>query len=120
MKQQLKYFGLGMLAVASIALFMNATVDSTSNYFPFIKAGATQENLALPIQNAYAVKIPESVTFAGETVPVDDPEVRERLDRELTGKCLLAIVNYYFTEKSQPLVANHRKNIKRRKCSGRF
>jgi hypothetical protein len=84
MKQQLKYFGLGMLAVASIALFMNATVDSTSNYFPFIKAGATQENLALPIQNAYAVKIPESVTFAGETVPVDDPEVRERLDRELT------------------------------------
>ena len=84
MKQQLKYFGLGMLAVASIALFMNATVDSTSNYFPFIKAGATQENLALPIQNAYAVKIPESVTFAGEAVPVDDPEVRERLDRELT------------------------------------
>jgi len=84
MKQQLKYFGLGMLAVASIALFMNATVDSTSNYFPFIKAGATQENLALPIQNAYAVKIPESVTFACETVPVDDPEVRERLDRELT------------------------------------
>jgi membrane-bound lytic murein transglycosylase D len=38
----------------------------------------------LPIQNAYAVKIPESVTFAGESVPVDDPEVRERLDRELT------------------------------------
>jgi membrane-bound lytic murein transglycosylase D len=32
----------------------------------------------------YAVKLPASATFAGEEVPLDDPEVRERLDRELT------------------------------------
>lgn len=31
----------------------------------------------------YAAKVPESVTFAGEAVPMDDPEVYERLDREL-------------------------------------
>ena len=84
MKQQLKYFGLGMLAFATITLFINATVDSTNKYFPFFKAGSTSQNLALPIQTAYAVKLPESVTFAGEQVPLDDPEVRERLDRELT------------------------------------
>ena len=84
MKQQLKYFGLGMLAFATITLFINATVDSTNKYFPFFKVGSTSQNLALPIQTAYAVKLPESVTFAGEQVPLDDPEVRERLDRELT------------------------------------
>ena len=30
-----------------------------------------------------ALEIPEEVTFAGERVPLDDPDVRERLDREL-------------------------------------
>ena len=31
----------------------------------------------------YAARVPDQVTFAGETVPMDDPEVYERLDREL-------------------------------------
>jgi membrane-bound lytic murein transglycosylase D len=84
MKKKLTFFTLGFFAFALIALFINATIDDANSYFPFIKSNAKQENLALPIQNAYAVKIPESVTFAGEAVPVDDPEVRERLDRELT------------------------------------
>jgi membrane-bound lytic murein transglycosylase D len=84
MKNKLTFFTLGFFAFALIALFINATIDDANSYFPFIKSNAKQENLALPIQNAYAVKIPESVTFAGESVPVDDPEVRERLDRELT------------------------------------
>lgn len=32
----------------------------------------------------FAAKLPKTLTFAGEEVPLDDPEVRERLDRELT------------------------------------
>jgi len=32
----------------------------------------------------YAARLPETLTFAGEQVPLEDPEVRERLDRELT------------------------------------
>lgn len=84
MKNKLTFFSLGVFAFAATALFINATVDSTDSYFPFVKTKAKQENLALPIQNAFAVKIPESATFAGEAVPLDDPEVRERLDRELT------------------------------------
>lgn len=31
----------------------------------------------------FAARVPENVTFAGEAVPMDDPEVYERLDREL-------------------------------------
>ena len=49
----------------------------------FVKVGAKEENLALPLQNAFAVKF-RKATFAGEDVPLDDAEVRERLDRELT------------------------------------
>ncbi len=84
MKNKLTFFVLGFFAFAVIVLFIHATVDSSNSYFPFIKSNAKQENLALPIQNAYAVKIPAKVSFAGEDVPLDDPEVRERLDRELT------------------------------------
>lgn len=84
MKNKLTFFTLGFLAFAILALFINATVDSSNSYFPFIKTLAKQENLALPVQRVDAVKIPASVTFAGEDVPLDDPEVRERLDRELT------------------------------------
>jgi len=84
MKNKIKYFSLGIGTFAVIVLFINATVDSTSKYFPFIRATAKEENIAMPLQNAYAVKLPANVSFAGENVPLDDPEVRERLDRELT------------------------------------
>ena len=33
--------------------------------------------------NVYAIPIPESMDFAGESVPLDNPDIRERLDREL-------------------------------------
>lgn len=33
--------------------------------------------------NVYALPLPEYIDFAGEVVPINDPDVRERLDREL-------------------------------------
>lgn len=33
--------------------------------------------------NIYSLSLPESLDFAGEAVPLSDPDVRERLDREL-------------------------------------
>ena len=84
MKNKITFFTLGFFAFAVIVLFINATIDSSNSYFPFIKTVAKQENLALPVQRVDAVKIPANVMFAGEEVPLDDPEVRERLDRELT------------------------------------
>lgn len=33
--------------------------------------------------NIYALPIPEKMDFAGEPVPLNDPDIRERLDREL-------------------------------------
>jgi len=33
--------------------------------------------------NVYAIPLPEKIDFAGEAVPLQDPDIRERLDREL-------------------------------------
>lgn len=82
MKNKLTYFLLGVSACLVFSLFVNAA-GVGNKYFSFIKKGSG-ENLAMPVQTTFAVKLPESVSFAGEAVPLDDPEVRERLDRELT------------------------------------
>lgn len=84
MKQGFLFFFIGFLSLGAILLFIRATSSSTDTYFSFIKNKSKEENIALPLQNAFAVKFPESISFAGEEVPLDDPEVRERLDRELT------------------------------------
>lgn len=33
--------------------------------------------------NVYAIKLPDDLNFAGETVPISDPDVYERMDKEL-------------------------------------
>lgn len=33
--------------------------------------------------NVYALELPEEMDFAGERVPLEDPDIRERMDREL-------------------------------------
>ncbi|MCC6514986.1 MAG: lytic transglycosylase domain-containing protein [Chitinophagales bacterium] len=83
MKNKRTFYFIVGISILFVILFINATTREDI-YFPFIKAADKKENLALPLQNAYAVKLPESVSFAGENVPLDDIEVRERLDRELS------------------------------------
>lgn len=54
--------------------------------------------------NVYAVPIPESMDFAGERVPLENPDIRERLDRELlvntywqsNGLLIIKRANKYF------------------------
>jgi hypothetical protein len=54
--------------------------------------------------NVYAIPIPESMDFAGEPVPLDNPDIRERLDRELlvntywqsNGLLIMKRANKYF------------------------
>lgn len=82
-KNKRTYTIIGVVIAATSFLFIRAT-NGTDKYFSFVKVGAKEENLALPLQNAFAIKFPEKASFAGEDVPLDDAEVRERLDRELT------------------------------------
>jgi membrane-bound lytic murein transglycosylase D len=52
----------------------------------FLMAQAHEGTAALP-QVVTPVAIPEILDFAGEPVPLGDPEVRERLERELVVAC---------------------------------
>jgi membrane-bound lytic murein transglycosylase D len=64
--------------------------------------------------NVYALPIPESMDFAGEPVPLDEPDIRERFDRELlvntywqsNGLLLFKKANKYFPI-IEPLLKKH-------------
>jgi membrane-bound lytic murein transglycosylase D len=64
--------------------------------------------------NVYAIPIPETMDFAGEPVPLDNPDIRERLDRELlvntywqsNGLLIFKRANKYFPI-IEPLLAKH-------------
>lgn len=45
----------------------------------------------------YALTLPDNISFAGEEVPLEDPEIRERLDREL-------LVNNYWQSNALLLI----------------
>ncbi len=76
------FLGIGCIVV--LAVKGNASADKHATAEPV--ATDTLRSLADDIRTIkyFAARLPEQLTFAGETVPLDDPEVRERLDRELT------------------------------------
>ncbi|WP_034059449.1 lytic transglycosylase domain-containing protein [Lacinutrix jangbogonensis] len=65
--------GIGLLCLA--ALFINAFQDAP-----------TDENLQKKIindYNVYALQVPSDLNFAGEAMPLDNPDILERMDKEL-------------------------------------
>lgn len=76
MSKILKYLG-ALVLIAAVAKFLSYSVepsdtDDISFYSNFNRDYAI-----------YAVPHPEELSFAGEVVPIDDPEVYQRFDREL-------------------------------------
>lgn len=64
---------VGMLALG--ALFINA-----------LQEAPTDENLEKKIvndYNVYALQVPDHLDFAGEAVPLENPDILERMDKEL-------------------------------------
>jgi membrane-bound lytic murein transglycosylase D len=64
-----------VLIVSLAGLFIFAERDAPTD--------AKYENTLVNDYNIYALPLPEQLDFAGEEVPLDDADVRERLDREL-------------------------------------
>ncbi|OIQ22918.1 lytic transglycosylase domain-containing protein [Lacinutrix sp. MedPE-SW] len=65
--------GIGLLCLA--ALFINAFQEAP-----------TDENLQKKIindYNVYALQVPDYLDFAGEPVPLENPDILERMDKEL-------------------------------------
>lgn len=73
----------GGVAVMGLALLLiNASTSEQSR--PFMNAPTqTSENRPVHDYNIYAVDLPEKMDFAGERVPLEIRDVRERFDREL-------------------------------------
>lgn len=86
-----KPFFSGALVMALLfvmLLFINANVAPKYAYLPFLKIGKQESPTFGSAVDAvapqiYPVKLPTKLDFGGEEVPLDDIEVRERLDREL-------------------------------------
>lgn len=91
--------------VAVAAVFINAVKSSAVQQTTVDVKKENKDSLSLVEDyNVYALKIPAGINFAGERVPVEDPDVRERLDRELlvntywqsNGLLLIKRANKYF------------------------
>lgn len=72
----LSKIGLVTVLVAVSGLCVNAVQEKPA------EAELISEKLVNDY-NVYAIPIPERMDFAGEPVPLNDPDIRERLDREL-------------------------------------
>lgn len=98
--------GLGVAVLAVSALSINAVQEAPSD-----------ENLEKKMvndYNVYALPLPEHLEFAGEVVPLNDPDIRERFDRELlvntywqsNGLLLFKRANRYFPQ-IEPLLKKY-------------
>ncbi|MRT17342.1 lytic transglycosylase domain-containing protein [Vitellibacter sp. q18] len=98
--------GLGVAVLAVCVLSIHAVQDAP-----------TDENLEKKIindYNVYALPLPEKMDFAGEPVPLNNPDIRERMDRELlvntywqsNGLLLFKRANKYFPQ-IEPLLKKY-------------
>ena len=78
----LSKIGLAAIAVFICGLFIQA-IQSPMSAGNTQDISATKEQLAPQILRVEALDIPNVMTFAGEHVPLQDTDVRERLDREI-------------------------------------
>ncbi|WP_037314626.1 lytic transglycosylase domain-containing protein [Salegentibacter sp. Hel_I_6] len=64
-----------------------------------VEQSAESSNKDRPVKdyNIYALPMPENINFAGEEVPIEDPDIYERMDREL-------LVNTYWQSNALLLI----------------
>lgn len=98
--------GLGIAVLAVSAISINAVQDAQTD--------ETLEKKIVNDYNVYALPIPDQLDFAGEPVPLYNPDIRERIDRELlvnaywqsNGLLLLKRANKYFPQ-IEPLLEKY-------------
>ncbi|MDN3723760.1 lytic transglycosylase domain-containing protein [Aequorivita sp. SDUM287046] len=96
--------GLGILAVCALSIHAVQDAPTDENF----------EKKLINDYNVYALPLPENLEFAGEPVPLNNPDIRERMDRELlvnvywqsNGLLLFKRANKYFPQ-IEPLLKKY-------------
>lgn len=73
----------GVAVVAIAGLVINAAQAPTSQQKEAVNKETNSSDKLLNDYNVYAIPLPEGLNFAGELVPVESPDIKERMDREL-------------------------------------
>lgn len=82
MMKYAKFFLMSIGVVVVCSLFINAA--QTNEVVPKLSPDISGDGKdSINSYNVYALDLPEHIDFAGEPVPLEDPDVYERLDREL-------------------------------------
>ncbi|GGX14924.1 murein transglycosylase [Aquimarina muelleri] len=95
-KKALVFLGV----VFTFGILVNATQDSAEK--PLVQK--VLEKKLVSDYNVYAIPMPDNLNFSGELVPIENPDIRERMDRELlvntywqsNGLLLFKRANKYF------------------------
>jgi hypothetical protein len=69
---------IGIIALASYTYFIFEEIEEQAD--DFVEYDELPQGTSV---NAMAIELPDSLWFAGERVPLEIPDVRERLDREM-------------------------------------
>lgn len=72
------------IGAATVTVVLAATLINAVSTNDVTTSNSAKEDADNPqITRIYAIKMPDTLSFAGEIMPKDDPEVLERMDREL-------------------------------------
>ncbi len=79
----LSKIGLATVLIGVGTLCTNAVQDPQEKKEEVTATDEKMEEKLLNDYNVYALELPEKMDFAGERVPLENPDIRERMDREL-------------------------------------
>lgn len=99
-----------ILAIGGIILIGGVSINAVQE----APSDEGQKKKLVNDYNIYALPVPEDLDFAGEPVPLEDPDIYERMDRELlvntywqsNGLLLIKRANKYFPI-IEPILAEH-------------
>ena len=88
--------GIGLIGISGLFIFAMQKAPSDEAF--------GKEQPFLNDYNVYALEMPEDLNFAGEAVPVENPDIYERMDREL-------LVNTYWQSNGLLMFKRAQKNF---------
>lgn len=103
--KNLIFYGLGAATVITIIMLTSYTKPDSARQEINPTSTTTETTEAAPkpntvAQDVYAPEIPDAVDFAGEALPMDNFDAKERFDRELISNCFRHSATFLFFKKA--------------------